>query len=332
MTRFLSPQMLYFGKLPSRGDFVRSGHAAALIDTLDRWLSGGIEAMAVDARWKTVYDRAGAAHFAFLGTRNAMGLAGHLLASSDSSGRRFPFIAAAMLEVEAPIGFLPRSPLALAEAWQRFQVSAGEAFSAEDAGPVLANLRQSQIELAGSAAAHDARFAAGLQSHTVGSLQKLLSDAGHQMSVRTLMLGLGLLLQPVLASGNGRVDRGLRLPLPEDSAERPFVGALWLELLTGFLTRAEFEIALFMPQRLVSTPPSLVLGFDGASARTLQAVLDPEVGREVFIDACDADWVEDYVGQDAEVNKLSSYLQQPDLSLRTAVDTFKDVFLGSALP
>ena len=40
--------MVYFGKIPSRGDFVRSANQATLTQTLDRWLTQGIELMADD--------------------------------------------------------------------------------------------------------------------------------------------------------------------------------------------------------------------------------------------------------------------------------------------
>ena len=43
-------QALYFGKLPSRGDFVRSTQQGALTQMLDQWLSQGLELVSVDPR------------------------------------------------------------------------------------------------------------------------------------------------------------------------------------------------------------------------------------------------------------------------------------------
>ena len=39
---------------------------------------------------------------AFLGSRSPRGMVGHMIASGDLSGRRFPFITAGVLEVEEP--------------------------------------------------------------------------------------------------------------------------------------------------------------------------------------------------------------------------------------
>ena len=63
-----SHDLVYFGKLPSRGDFVRSAHHGALIEHLDRWQSQTMERLATDPRWKLRYDAAPTVQFAILGT------------------------------------------------------------------------------------------------------------------------------------------------------------------------------------------------------------------------------------------------------------------------
>jgi type VI secretion system protein ImpM len=320
--------MLYFGKLPSRGDFVRSAHSPALISTLDLWLSGGIEALATDPRWKEVYDEARPAHFAVLGSRSTAGLVGHLVASRDASGRRFPFITAARVQTPDALDFLAHSPLALGRAWASLGLAAGRAMDAGDATPVLAELGFAGVEVEDALQGYGASLRSFLEMQTVGSLGAMLAQSGHALDLRQLMLGLGLLLQPLPASGPRSLDRGLLLPLPGDPLYHQAVATLWLDLVAGFLTRADFEVVMFLPQAH-RTPPVLVMGFDGASPRALQALLDPALGRDVYIDTRDAAWVEEHLGHDFAVHKLSSYLAQGALSLRQAVSTFKEVFLRS---
>ncbi|BAL95927.1 type VI secretion system-associated protein TagF [Rubrivivax gelatinosus] len=322
-------RMLHFGKLPSRGDFVRSGQPAALLQTLDDWLAGGIEALSADPRWKLLYDRAMPAQFAFLGSRATRGLAGHLIASNDASGRRFPFIVAGALEVSDSLAFLARSPLLLARPWQRFEAAARQSYAAADATPLLADISQTEVELESSVLAYEANFRDFLEMQTLASTEALLRQAGHALSLRTLLLGIGLLLEKVPASGLQRLDKGLLLPLPQDPMVRPYVATLWMELVSGFLSRAAFELVLFLPQPSAPGSAVLALGFDGPTARGLQALIDTERRPDVFIDTMQADWVESFVDQDYGVKKLSSYLEQPSLSLRQAVATFKEAFLGS---
>jgi type VI secretion system protein ImpM len=320
--------MLYFGKLPSRGDFVRSTHGPGLLQVLDRWLSGGMELMSHDARWKTLYDRAQPARFAFLGSRQPRGLAGHLMASQDASGRRFPFIMAATFECAEPLPFFARAPMALARAWTLLERSAQQAHAADDATPVLAGCNDAVVSVEGDAAAYDASYRDFCEMQTVGSLQSMLTGSGHAVNVRQLVLGLGLLLQPVLASGESHIERGLMLPLPAEPMYRPMVASLWLDLVAGFLGRAAFELCVFLPSS-DGGPPTMTLGFEGNSPRSLYALLDPEQVAEIYIDTREAEWVEESLEQDYAVHKLSSYLDQPGLSLHQAASTFKEAFLGS---
>jgi type VI secretion system protein ImpM len=327
MTRPLVVPLAYFGKLPSRGDFVRSANQAGLIQTLDRWLSQGIELMAADPRWKEVYDKRPKAHFAFLAVNSARAIAGHLTASNDAAGRRFPFVVASSFEVGTPMEFMPRAPMVLARLWARFEQAAQSAFAADDATQLLGELAQADIEIEPTPSAYDASLRDFVELETVGSLQQMLRQAGHQIDLRQSLLALGLLLQPVLASDGQSLSKGLALPLPKDPLYRPLVATLWLELIVPFLARGDFEVALFLPRR-EGAPHTLAIGFSGGSAAHLRAVLDPDAAADAFVDPTPADWVEDRVRDDYALKKLSSYLQQPQLSLHQAVATFREAFLG----
>jgi type VI secretion system protein ImpM len=321
--------LLYFGKLPSRGDFVRSAQGPALLQVLDRWLSGGMELMSADARWKTLYDRALPARFALLGSQQTRGLVGHLQASQDTSGRRFPFVVAATFDCPDPMGFLSRAPLALVRPWALLESHAQHAHAAADATGLLASWGDSKVPLESSPSAYDATYGDFCEMHTVGTLQSMLSSPSRPVDVRQLVLGLGLLLQPVLASGESRLERGLLLPLPSEPAYQPLVGTLWLDLMSGFLARAPFELCVCLPGHESPAMPSMTLGFEGNSARSLHALFDPQQVAQTYIDSADAEWVEDSLGDDYAAHKLSSYLKQDGLSIAQAVRTFKETFLGS---
>ena len=328
MTRGLAVPTAYFGKLPSRGDFVRSANQAGLIQTLDRWLSQGIELMAADPRWKEVYDKRPKAHFAFLAVNSPRAIAGHLAASTDASGRRFPFVVASSFDVGTPMDFMPRAPMVLTRLWLRFEQAAQAALAAEDATQLLGDLAGGELEIEPAPAAYEASLRDFVELESVGSLQVMLRQAGHQVDLRQVLLALGLLLQPVLSSDAQNLSKGLSLPLPSDALYRPLVATFWLELIVPFLARGDFEVALFLPRR-EGAPHTLSIGFSGGSAAHLRAILDPAAAADAFVDLTPADWVEDQVGDDYAVKKLSSYLQQPQLSLRQAMATFREAFLGA---
>ena len=320
-------QMVYFGKLPSRGDFVRSAGQASLIQVLDTWLAQTMELMSTgDARWKVVYDAAPPVQFAFLGSRSQVGLAGHLIASNDTAGRRFPFISAGTFEIAGPLPFMARSPLALNRLWTRCEAATRQAFDGGDFGQVQDQLANATVELEVSPQAYQANHVDFLAAQTLGSIEALLAAAGHAVSMRQSLLAFGLLLQPVLTQGVRLLERGLVLPLPADALYRPFVATLWVDLLAGIVQRSEVELALYL--QTCALRPQLVVGFNGATPQSLRAMLDSAALDADNVFVAQAEWVEGHLGDDHGIRKLSSYLLDPQLSLLQAVRTFREVFLG----
>jgi type VI secretion system protein ImpM len=140
----------------------------------------------------------------------------------------------------------------------------------------------------------------------------------------------------VPSSGNSQLEKGVRLPLPADPMLQPLVATLWMDLVSRFLSRGDFEVVLFLPQAGASTmntvgsmsAASLAIGFAGGSPASLHAALDRRVGDEVFVVLSRPEWVDAFADQDYGVKKLAGYLEQPQLSLRQARATFREAFLG----
>ncbi|MES2265079.1 MAG: type VI secretion system-associated protein TagF [Pseudomonadota bacterium] len=328
MSRGVTPTAIgYFGKIPSRADFVKGSDNPALIKVLDDWLAQAMDLLSADARWKLHYDALAPLHFAFVGPRRRHAIAGHIVASSDQSSRRFPFLMMSSMEVPEPAGFVPNAPLVLTRLWTRLAaVSSGVLQAAEPAAALQAAAGQ-VIELDLRASAYDAGFSDFLELQTVGALDVLLAQAGFTGTVRQLLLALGMLLQPVLASSSSRLEKSLLLPLPEDPVYRHLVAAYWMHVITPFLARADFELALFVTRQ--EQRPVLALGFSGASAYTLQALMDPHIGLEHHITFDRLDWVEEQVDADYASKKASTYLSQGDLSLKSALEALHAAYIGT---
>ena len=328
MNPMTSVSLAWFGKVASRGDFVRSTQQGALTQMLDQWLSQGLELVSVDPRWKQRYDQVGPCRFAFLGARSKVALAGHMIPSVDSSGRRFPFVTAGSFDVEAPLPFMSHAPMALSRLWSRLEAIGREVCTASEATSALGKAAQARLEIDTSATAYATSFDDFLEMQTVGSLEELLRAAHPRLELRRTLLAIGLLLQPVPASGVSRLDKGLALPLPDDPLYAPFVGAFWMSLVAPFLARGDFELALFVLRRQPEGGSELCIGFAGGSPTTLQAVFDVDKRDEAFVEVVAADWADEHADDDYAIKKLSSYLMQPQLSMGQAMKTFKECFLG----
>lgn len=319
-------ELLYFGKLPSRGDFVRTTQHANLVAGLDQWQSRTLERLSLDPRWKLVYDAAPDLPFAIVSTGSRAALAGHWQASQDSSGRRFPFITAAAFEWSQPRDAAVLAPMMLAAVWVALSRAGRAARVATEHADAQASLLAVQPQ-AMSAERARAELLAFLDTHTVAGLEQMLAASGSRISVRQAVLALGLLLQPALTQGGARMGKLLRLPLAADPARQTPVASWWLLLVLGFFQRHDVELALFLD--LHRGPPHLLLGFQGASASTLGAVIDPQAPGHEGVGLDQAEWVEAEVAQDVALRKLSTYLSDPDLSLWQAVRTSQEVFLGA---
>lgn len=317
--------VVYFGKLPSRGDFVRSAHHGALIEQLDQWQSQTMERLAADPRWKLRYDAAPTVQFAVLGTASRVGLVGHWRASQDSSGRRFPFVTACTFDVASPRTFADVAPVALARVWARLDQVSGVAHAATDMAHAQASL-QSPLAMDVQETAARLAFTDFLETHTVASFEQMLAASGSKVSLRQATLALGLLLQPVMSQGPARLTKALRLPLVQDATLRGPVAAFWLSLILGFFQRHDVELGLHQVSH--DGHSHLVLGFLGASAATLSVLIDAHTLAGEAVGVEQSEWVDDEVQKDYGLRKLSNYLRDPGLSLSQAVATYQEVFLG----
>jgi len=307
----------YFGKLPARSDFVKTTDEQPVLGMLDDWLAQVMARLPSDARWKINYDAFVPACFAFAGPSRRHAVAGHLLASHDRSGRRFPFLTMRTVEVTEPAAFVARCPLAFAPLWTYLEAMAPRVLESSDPGPQLHALLDASVAIG----EHETALEAWMATHTVGSFSSVLNLAANRM-----ILGLGLLLQPVMHSRPAALHKSLVLPLPPAVDARHAAAAFWLELVVPFVRRTEFDLVLFLTQ--VGGRPALVVGFGGAAAETLHALIDPVAAFDQQVHLDQNGWIDEQLGLDIDVRALASYLEQPALPLRMARDLFLKTFIG----
>jgi type VI secretion system protein ImpM len=275
----------------------------------------------VDARWKLYYDASPPVSFAFVGPARRHAVAGHLVASHDQSGRRYPFLMMRTVDVPEPQAFVSRCPLAFGPLWEFLGAMAPRVVGSEDPGPHLQAIADAAVALG----EHDIQLDDFLAAATVSSLSAALA-----LEANRLILSLGLLLQPVMHSRPAALQKSLVLPLPKtgDAAMRCQVAAFWLELVTPFIRRTAFDLVLFVTT--LAQQPVLVIGFGGAAAETLHGIVDPLAGREQQVQLVDNGWIDEQLGIDVDVRALASYLEQPMLPLRLARELFLKTFIGGA--
>jgi type VI secretion system protein ImpM len=326
MTPIAQP-VVFFGKLPLRGDFVRSATSPALVQSLDRWLSSGIELMADDAHWKHMYDQAPGARFVMMGSQRSSAVAGYLMPSADAAGRRFPFLVATTLQIEGDqIGLYP---LMLEPVFTQLSALCRSAQRAiGDAATVLAGLNAAQSPPPWAPHLAREEYRKFLEYTTMAGLSFELQGHESRIDFRQALLALGLLLQPLLTSGPQEVEKGLQLPLPAHEPGRSRVATFWMVLIARFVQRTPHDLSVFM-QDVQGAQAQLLVGLSAGSAPALHGLLDARALPNAFVDLTSSTWVEDCVSNDYGLKKLSSYLQLPQMSLAQVTDSFLETFLGS---
>lgn len=321
-----NPSSFYFGKITSRGDFVKSGTGTKVIDLFDRWIAQGMEKLLENPGWKQSYDNAGAIDFLFLGTRKRHAISGSLIPSSDASNRRFPFIAATLFEIDHPLAFLPFSPLILERHLNHQRALIHHAAKAHDASDALATLDDNSFEVELAREKLEENYRHFLLNTSIAGLGNALAIHDIDTTIRQILLGVGYLLRPLLTNPALLPQKAIAFPLPRDPARLALVKALWLDLTSIFLARVDFELSIFCCNHFGR--PKLIVGFNGTTASTFQALFDEPVALEYLIDVSHSTWVDECIGLDPSVLKLSSYLEHGELSLEKMTSTFHQCFSG----
>lgn len=321
-----NPSSIYFGKIVSRGDFVKSTSGAHVIALIDKWAAQGMEMLIANAAWKTYYDNAGPIDLLFISLRGKHAICGCLVPSGDTSSRRFPFITATLFEIDDAATFLPFSLLALERHFGHQRALAHHASKTHDAADTLAKLNDVPFDTESAQGnAQNAYDAFLLNTSITGLSESLRLDEG-PLTLRRMILAVGYLLQPVLSNFATPPQKGLALPLPCAPTQLTLVKTLWLDLISVFLCRSDFELSVFSCTHFGK--PKLIVTFNGTTPFAFLALFEEHAAQEHLIDVSQSAWVEDYVHQDPAAFKLSSYMEHGNLTLRQMVETFRQSFFG----
>jgi type VI secretion system protein ImpM len=314
-----------FGKIPARADFVKNTTHTLLLNSLDSWVSEAMEQLGRDPQWKALYDVSTPLRFAFLGSRSKLAIAGYICPCHDHSSRRFPFLCAASLTVPNSQKFMMRSPMKFGTIWNAIEQTAQTLTTCAEAPNILESLENMANRFCLDP---DGDFDAFLDQKNIEDIVAIFKQQGHDLNFHDVVLGLGLLLEPVIILGVSQTNQGLLLPLSLKAAERNLILTFWLSLIAPFLVKGDFEVALFVG--VINGLPRLAIGFRGASPEDLSNLMSTsEHVEQSFICLDKSPWVMDQFKGETGKYKLSSYLQQPGLSLRTLYKTFHEVFTGA---
>lgn len=313
---------LYYGKSPARGDFLKSKGQYALIQLLDQWITEALEQVIYTADFEKNYAAFAPLDFFIANTEKNILLVANMIASEDSSGRKFPMVLCHGLEVLKLNQYLSYLPHTYQSVLIDLCCMNQALRKITDANILMAQLSNLESKISVVSYAQSQNF---LSQHTLHSLAQLMKINLTQLIQS--MLALGLLLQPILSQGIDRLNKILILPL-NNSLSCYEIALFWISLIHQFLP---FKKANLLIGILHQDKPLLFFGFQGINIKALSDLFQNNLISERWVSLVETNWLDDYLDKNEMLKLLEEQLNQHEISLDQAIQLFTHSFIGERL-
>lgn len=319
--------LVYFGKLPSRGDFVRARHHIAETNAIDHWVS---QAMAVSG---TILSEKTAAakemvflHFSHVDTVSKQVITGLLLPSHDSSGRRYPVIGFSLMHLDKPkiwMNYLPIKSMAL---WDEIQQALMTAKQATDGAQMIEHLNACMLSIDKNASTQYYDF---INTVSLTDLA-ILMDSDKSKLVEQI-IATGLLFLPTYSKGFSGLNKVIHWTLPADKTQAIYMATFWHDLIHGFYQPHQLPLNTYLYRS--AERYQLLMSFTKPDGELLSQLADSDTHQDNgepddWVTIAKSAWTQSYIDNDIGLSRFNNLLLQDDLALYEVRQLFKTIFLA----
>lgn len=308
--------LVYFGKLPSRGDFVRSRHNASEIDTIDNWISGALESLVQTSHPLPLI------FFSHVDTVKNEVITGVIRHSTDSNNRIYPIIGMQVQYIEKIKNWTKYLPVKSLSVWETVDTALVQAQQAATDSGAIEQLNTTQLAIDDNAVTYYYDF---INAKTLVDITSKIGINKNQLIEQ--IIATGLLFLPTFSKGFIGLNKTLCWSLGNNKNTAINMATFWYDLIHGFYLPHEIKINTYFYQS--SESYLLVVSFNEPQTSVLGQLpqgTNNTVDSWVIMD--NSSWTQNYIEEDIGLNRFYELLSQDHLYLYDIRQLFKQVFLA----
>lgn len=318
--------LIYFGKLPARGDFVRARAHISETNAIDEWVS---QALAISD--KLFSDRLTDnedsntltfLNFSHVNTRTNEVITGVLVPSHDSSYRNYPLIGFGVLHLDKPKNWMNYLPVKSLDLWNDIFETLSMAKSQNDNAHLMEYLNHSQLTINTNASTHYYDF---INTTTLNDIAISMGIDKSQLIQQ--IIATGLLFLPTFAKGFHGLNKIICWSLTTDRESAIYMATFWHDLIHGFYQPHQLYLNTYIYR--VANDYRLLLSFTKPDGRILEQISANDIPYpEDWVVIANSDWTQGYIDEDIGLSRFNQILLQDNLYLYDTRQLFKKTFLA----
>lgn len=318
--------LIYFGKLPARGDFVRARAHISETNAIDEWVS---QALAISDKLFSdrLTDNENSntltfLNFSHVNTRTNEVITGVLVPSHDSSYRNYPLIGFGVLHLDKPKKWMNYLPVKSLDLWNDIFETLSMAKSQTDNAHLMEYLNHSQLTINTNASTHYYDF---INTTTLNDIAISMGIDKSQLIQQ--IIATGLLFLPTFAKGFHGLNKIICWSLTTDRESAIYMATFWHDLIHGFYQPHQLYLNTYIYR--VANDYRLLLSFTKPDGRILEQISANDIPYpEDWVVIANSDWTQGYIDEDIGLSRFNQILLQDNLYLYDTRQLFKKTFLA----
>ena len=318
--------LVYFGKLPARGDFVRARAHINETNIIDQWVSQALTTSSSILNESAVSDEffqePDFLNFSHVDTATNQIITGVLIPSHDSSDRKYPLIGFGVIHLDKPKSWTNYLPIKSLTLWDDIYATLSAAKAQSDNTQVTDNLNDCLLTIDNNASTHYYDF---INTMTLQDISVLMGINKQQLVQQ--IIATGLLFLPTFTKGFNGLNKSICWTLTSDKASAIHMATFWHDLISGFYQPHQICLNTYLYR--TSNHYRLLLSFTKPDGRVLsQLTSSGDTKPDDWVWIANSDWTQGYIEEDIGLTRFNKVLLQDNIYLYDTRQLFKKTFLA----